>query len=173
MDWNNKTWEDNELVNAQLMNDHIRDSFDFLYSPPAARVYNGSDISVSHSSATALTFDSERFDNDTIHDTVTNPSRLTCKTAGRYLITGHVSFQTANATGVRELWVRLNGATKIAGQTGPGRGSGADTPVTVGTVYELAENDYVELIAYQDSGSAAAAKAQDNWSPEFSMIRIG
>ena len=68
-----------------------------------ARVYNSTDFT--HNSTgnwVAVTFDTERFDTDTIHSTSTNTSRLTINTGGKYLIGGAVTF-TANATGQRQL----------------------------------------------------------------------
>ena len=51
-----------------------------------ARVHNSANISVSDSTWTSMTFDSERYDTDSIHSTASNTSRLTCVTAGKYLI---------------------------------------------------------------------------------------
>ena len=51
-----------------------------------AHVFNSVDIVCPSESWHILSFDSERYDTDSIHDTVTNNSRLTCKTPGKYLI---------------------------------------------------------------------------------------
>lgn len=59
---------------------------------PACRVYNNANISIPNATYTALQFNSEDFDTDNMHDNTTNNTRLTCKTAGIYLITGSVSF---------------------------------------------------------------------------------
>src|SRR5262245_40483526 len=65
---------------------------------PAARAYHSANQSINSGTNTTLNFDSERFDSDTIHDNVTNNSRLTCKTAGKYLICCNVRW-ASNATG--------------------------------------------------------------------------
>lgn len=80
---------------------------------PCASVYKAAVQSISSSSFTTATFDTERFDTDTIHDTVTNNSRLTCKTAGKYQITGFVQWP-ANATGFRQSRIVINGASNVA-----------------------------------------------------------
>ena len=49
-----------------------------------ARVYNTGNLTITNATETALTYNSEHFDTDTIHDTGSNTSRLTCKTAGKY-----------------------------------------------------------------------------------------
>lgn len=137
---------------------------------PSCRVYNNADISILHAVETALTFNSERSDTDLIHDTVTNSSRLTCKTAGRYLMTGHVWF-AANSSGRRAVYVRLNGTT-IIGRTMVPTAAAGGVALTVTATYELAVNDYLELIVYQDSGVALNVLAVLNESPEFSMAKI-
>jgi hypothetical protein len=135
-----------------------------------ARVYNSASISVANSTATALTFDSERDDSDTIHDTGSNTGRLTCKTAGIYLIYGTVRF-AANATGFRELSIRLNGSTFVAQNLVPAPSSGA-CDVAIAAAYTLALTDYVELVATQTSGGALNVIAAGNYSPEFGMVLV-
>src|SRR3972149_10227706 len=97
-----KNWEDNELVTAEKLNTHPRDNLKFLYPPSVVRVYNNASISINNATWTALTFNAERFDADDLHESVTNPGRLTCKIAGKYLIFGHVVFDS-NGTGYRAI----------------------------------------------------------------------
>jgi len=143
---------------------------------PAVRAYNSGAISVNHATPTALSFDSERFDQaagaaSTMHDTVTNNSRLTALYAGIYLITGTIEW-VANATGERSVFIRLNGSTDIAGQRGINNGAGGTVMQNPTTIYSLAVNNYVELIAYQTSGAPLNVGLSANRSPEFAMTRI-
>lgn len=140
-------------------------------SIPAARVYNNVDQSVATSTLTALSFNAERFDTDSIHDNVTNNSRLTCRTAGKYQIIGQVAF-VDNSTGLRSLNIRLNGATVIAFVELSADNSGANR-FQVTTIYDLAVNDYVELVAFQASGVALNVRSTNANSPEFMMVKIG
>ncbi|HXI18490.1 MAG TPA: hypothetical protein VNM48_19165 [Chloroflexota bacterium] len=137
---------------------------------PSCRAFHSATQSIPHATPTALAFNSERFDTDAIHDTATNNSRFTCKTAGKYIITGHVEW-SANATGVRQLRIVLNGATPliiVAVTTPVGAGYQG-----VATIADLAVNDYVELQAYQDSGSALTISTPAQYGCEFMMTRIG
>ena len=136
-----------------------------------ARVYNSVDETVAQG-LTALTFDSERYDNGGLHSTVTNPSRLTAVKAGKYLITGHAEF-SVNVTGVRGLLLRVNGATYIAGLYVPSLGAVVNPVMTVATLYHLAVGDYVELVAYQNSGGDLTIRVSLNFSPEFAMQWVG
>jgi hypothetical protein len=139
---------------------------------PSCRVYNSTDWSVANSTSTAIPFNSERYDNDAIHDTVSNTTHLTAKTAGVYRITGSADFD-ANATGFRDLSIRLNGITSIASQSTNTVGVAYYTKISVSTEYVLAVNDYVELMAFQNSGGALLVKVNNNDSPEFSLVRVG
>ena len=136
----------------------------------SARVHNSANISLSNNTMTTLTFDSERFDTDTIHSTSTNTGRLTTKTAGKYLISATVQFAT-NTTGKRILRLRVNGSTLIADTAITASGDSRDATIT--TLWDLAADDYVELQALQDSGGALNVEAESNSSPEFMMARIG
>jgi hypothetical protein len=137
-----------------------------------ARVYNSTSISITGSVLTTLPFDSERYDTDGIHSTASNTSRLTCKTAGKYLIAGGIQY-AANATGVRYLVIHLNGTTDLASFTDDAIiGAGVNQNMAISTIYDLAVNDYVELQVYQNSGDALNINASGNKSPEFMMHKI-
>lgn len=140
----------------------------------AARVYNNAVQSISNSTWTILTFNSERWDTDIIHDTSTDTDRLVCKTAGTYLIQGHVSF-ASNATGMRYVGISLNSAAGLGfiSPPEPKAGvSGNETAFTVATTYQLAVNDYVTLQVHQGSGGSLNTVANSSYSPEFMMTRI-
>lgn len=134
----------------------------------AARVYNSAAQSISNATDTALSFDTENYDTDTIHDNSTNPSRLTCTTGGKYIIEGMATF-AANATGVRTISIKLNGTTVLATQTIPSLSTGT-VPISIHTVYSLVATDYVELIVNQTSlGSLNANNGEGvTW---FAMTR--
>ncbi|HEX2174158.1 MAG TPA: hypothetical protein VHL09_17125 [Dehalococcoidia bacterium] len=142
-----------------------------LATQPAARVYHTAAQAIPNTTSTALAFDSERLDTDTIHDPATNNSRLTRQTPGLYLITGHVNW-AANGSGNCCLSIRLNGATVIASQVSPNIGAVNSHDQAIATLYPLAQGDYLELIVYQTSGGALDIQAAGNFSPEFAMTRL-
>lgn len=139
-----------------------------------ARVFHNAAQSIANATHTAVAFNSERFDTNEIHDTATNNTRLTCKTAGKYLIGGTLEY-AANASGIfRIAAIRLNGATFISSgkETFPTGGLAHLVSAETQTLYDLAVNDYVELMAYQDTGGALNVNASGNYSPEFWMYRV-
>jgi hypothetical protein len=137
-----------------------------------ARVYNSANIACASGAAVLLTFDSERYDTDSIHSTTANTGRLTVTTAGKYHITGQASF-ASNSTGARGLFVRLNGTTELAHVRQSAVGGTDITILNVSTTYDLAATDYVELLAYQTSGGSLNVTVLGNFSPEFMMHRLG
>ncbi len=141
------------------------------HAHPCARVYHSAAQSIADSTWVALAFNSERFDNDAIHDTVTNNSRLTCKTAGKYQISGAIQFDS-NGTGNRGIKIRLDGSTDIALHQQGNTGADYDA-LAISTLYELAVNEYVELMVLQKSGGNLDVVAGGGFSPEFMMVKVG
>jgi hypothetical protein len=149
---------------------------DLSYAP-CVRAYHNANQSLVTATWTPLALNSERIDQagnavDTMHDNTTFNSRLTCRYAGVYQITGHFEF-AANATGQRFSQIWLNGGTIIAEGTGMDASAANQTQMTVSTIYQLSVNDYVQLYAWQNSGAGLNVTAVGNYSPEFMMHRIG
>jgi hypothetical protein len=137
------------------------------------RAYNSIALSIPNNSTTLMTFNSERRDDASFHSTSVNTGRLTVPTgyAGWYKIQGDVDW-ASNATGLRTLAIRLNGGNWIAADSRTPI-SGNVTQHSISGLYYLADGDYVEMLAFQNSGGALNINATNNFSPEFSMVRIG
>lgn len=129
----------------------------------SARVIKQSNQSIPSAVNTAIALTGARYNASGIW-TAGASTRFTCNTAGKYLIGGCLSF-AANATGTRQIAILLNGVTYIAAQ----QGSANATNYSVCTVYNLAVNDYVQLMAYQDSGAALDVVSISAFSLEFYM----
>lgn len=137
---------------------------------PSTRVFNSANESINDSVNTVLTFDSERYKSDTaMHSTSSNTGRLIAPFAGRYLITGHISF-ASNSSGARIVLVRYNGTATLAQETQQAVGQ---SEMSIATVYKMASNDYVELLAQQQSGAALNVMAVAASSPEFTLSWLG
>lgn len=154
------TYDETPLMGAATLNhDHTGDPGDggvlTGYIPTTkedkgCRVYNSAAQTIGDASWTALTFDSEAYDTDGMHSTSTNTSRLTCVTAGKYLVHGQVTF-AANATGSRWVAIKKNG-TFYVNESRPNAGSSSTVVFHVDLLVDLAVNDYVELFVFQTSG---------------------
>ena len=136
----------------------------------SCKVYRTTSQSIPDSTATVINFDNEEWDTDDIHDNATNPSRLTCKVAGTYLVSGGVQWE-ANTTGRRLLAILQNGATVViqieATVSAANQWGGA---IVIGII-PMAVNDYVELRAYQTSGGALSTHATGD-GVNFAMHRL-
>ena len=142
----------------------------YLYHE-GARVYHSANQAIPNNTATNLALNSERYDTDSIHDPIINNSRLTCKTAGKYLIVANARF-TFSAAGRRQMSIYLNNATlTAAAEWEPSRL--VATMMLCATVYDLAINDFLEMRVFQNSGAPLNLEAFPQLSPEFMMQRIG
>lgn len=130
----------------------IRDNFEFLADPPACSVYNSAAATLSSSvSLQTLSANSENFDNDSMHSTSSNTSRITIQTDGRYLVFGSVNF-AANTSGRRALAFVVNGSTTYnVGGAHPVQTANSMAMSGVRAVV-LTAGDYVELQVVQSSG---------------------
>jgi hypothetical protein len=106
----------------------------------------------------------ENFDTDTMHDNSTNNTRITIKTAGKYLIGGAVQTSSNTALGLRIL---LNGSTQIA-RLFQGN-SGVTEGATISTLYDFSVNDYIELQAA--TGTAVGATTSGDSATNFWAVK--
>jgi len=105
---------------------------------------------------TTVTFELEDFDYGGLHSTTTNTGRLTAQATGVYFIYGSLNF-AANLSGDRGVRILLNGSTVIARQFGVTSSTAGEQPsISCGTYYYLVAGQYVELNAFQNSGSSLA-----------------
>lgn len=166
------TWVDDGVLTAADHNNNDQGLQNgTLMALDSVRVFHNAAQSIADGTETALAFNSERFDTNTMHDNTTNNSRLIAKRAGKYFITATFEFD-ANATGRRIAFIRLNGTTKIAfSQWVPV--TGGTSGITISTIYNLAVNDYVEITVNQTSGAGLNVATTANYSPEFAMMFLG
>lgn len=160
-----RTWTTGELVTASIMNLDHRDNLNFLFNGASARVNRSANKSIPSGTLTAIDFDQERFDTDTIHDNITNNTRLTAKTAGKYVIVGNVNWAVNASGNYRQTMILLDGASVIAVHSHDPNGVHA-SETSISTIWWMLVNQYVELLVQQDSGVAQTCSA------EFSMARV-
>jgi hypothetical protein len=140
------------------------------------RVYHNAAQTITTATVTALAFNTERFDTDAFHDTVTNNTRLTVPVgqAGKYLIWTTVAWAPVADATLRLTAVRLGGTTLIGRAGGPNVNSATfATTQNVSVVYDLADGNYVEVVVRHERGSNLDVTLDANVSPEFGMQRIG
>jgi len=145
---------------------------------PSCRVKKSAVQSVVNAAGAILTWDLEDYDTDNIHDLVTNTSRLTCRTTGKYLVSLTVCF-AGNATGTRAAYVLKNGAVALDGpiyHAAPNPVASETTSVTATGLMYLQAGDYIEAAAYHTSGAALNVVTGDSATGNgtgFSMALVG
>lgn len=153
------------------------DSTQFIDSPtqPRAGVFHGTTQSIPNTTDTALLFNSEDFDVGTLHDTVTNNSRITIPTGGDglYLVTATYCPVSA-AAGSGYVFIKKNGATTVSTVSRSNLVNGNTTGIQVVALVVLAAADYIEAIGNQSSGGALLSgdAAQRMFQNQFQAVKI-
>lgn len=137
------------------------------------RVWNNANQSIADTTNVKLTFNQESYDTDTMHSTVSNTSRITITTAGRYLIWGSMVY-ASNATGVRviKFWINNLADGFQYGFILNAAVNGSAHYMTSSFIKDLAANDYVEMIAVQTSGGALNSSTEGSSLPCFGARRL-
>ena len=123
---------------------------------PAARVANSVEETISNGSAAVLTFDTNTYDNDSIHSTTANTARLTAPVSGIYEVTGQVSWG-ASTTGYVSALIRKDGLDQEGSDIRPPAGATVDTSQQVTAQLRLNAGEYVTLEVSQTSGGPLVA----------------
>lgn len=157
-----RTWTAGEIVTAAEMNSNIRDAGNFWLTRPYCYIYNNAGLPVVSGTSTLVPWDSEIEDNDGMHSTGTNPSRLIFQTTGVYLIMPALSWPAASpaaSANGRNVMLRLNsggssggGSLLISVGAAISSQSGSNTPTFAWTYRAANIGDYIETFAVQNSG---------------------
>lgn len=141
---------------------------------PRAVVYPSAVQSIADATETVLTFNTEDVDVASLHDNVTNNSRLTIPTSGDgyYLVSIKVDF-ASNATGQRYIGIKKNGTTYRYLSIVRAVSAASDLMINGTIMLNLVATDYIEVCAYQDSGGALnVGSATRTVANEFSAVKL-
>ncbi|HYK96130.1 MAG TPA: hypothetical protein VE011_09735 [Candidatus Dormibacteraeota bacterium] len=138
------------------------------YTPlHGARAYNNANLSRNSGDfGTMLTFNTNRYDSDSIHSTSSNTDRLTIPTGmgGLWRVGASVEF-ASNATGIRYLYILCNGVAIVSDVRGAVNGD--VTRLSCSTEWEPTAGQYFQALAVQTSGGALNILSSTSYSPEF------
>lgn len=150
-------------------------NINMLADPPACRVFDTDVQALTNNTLTALVFNNERYDTAVLHDTATNPTRITFPTTGIYEVGGCV--ETASRSDFLEglIGVRVDGITYLGFNREVPTATNFALLLSVSTSYKFTAGQYVELIVRQQNSAAAAVNTlvTGNYSPEFWATWIG
>ena len=124
-------------------------------------LYKSGNQTIANTTATIITFDSELFDTDSFHSTVTNTGRITIPAGkgGYYSFCAYVVWPDGswgisnavlkkNGTGIKNSWLNV--------------GSGTYNSQGFATIVSAVATDYFEIEVYQNSGGNKAILGDNN-----------
>ena len=112
----------------------------------------------------------DRFDVGSSHDPASNNSRVTAQKSASFFYLLNTSF-AASATGSRMASIRRNG-TQTIGRGGTLPVSGEETSFSTSSVWKMTSGDYVEALAWQDTGAGLNLVKSGLYSPEFMWAEL-
>ena len=130
--------------------------------------------SISNSTLTYIDFATEIADTDTMHDTVTNNSRITATTAGKYIVTATVPWDDLGGAQFRILTrIYKNRTDVVAGVDYVLPNVTSQFPsFNVSGMVNLSAGDYVEVAVYHERGSTKDTYNSSGLKPKFSAVRV-
>lgn len=169
-----------DLITAAEWNTDLVDNIQFLANPPHCAVRHSSNQSHTTNGAwQAVVFNTEDEDTANLHSTSSNTSRITIPAGlgGLYAVSACIEF-AGSAAGLRALGLRKNGT----GGSGPnikGRGQQGNPGTNsswcwLATTVKLAAGDWIEAVAFQNSGGALNIQANTGEQyPYFTATWVG
>lgn len=139
------------------------------------KLTHSSNQSISSNTATTLNFDTETYDTDGFHESVTHPDRITIPSDGYYRLTAFIEWATSTSQDIRGVSIFRNGTTTKesgANVTPPGTNSSAWLVGCSVTVHAVA-TDFFIVRAFQVSSGALNVNSTSPYSPTFEIERIG
>jgi len=138
-------WYYRDVIESALSGKLILGEGGLRITTPTVRVSRSAAEAISGGGGTVLTPDTELWDNNNFWSPSVNPSRITFRAPGLYLV-GAETLYNSVAAGYRQSFIRLNGST-IIGQMRGGNGSQADLVIQPSTLYYFDPNDYIQVLA--------------------------
>ena len=140
-----------------------------------ARIWNSSNQSIPDSLDTALSFDTVIFDTGSFANLGAHPTRLTIPSNGYYECGGCTAIAGNATTFQGQIVIHLNGvgADELVSNAWAAPGVTGNAIGSIGTVYSFTAGDYIELINYQNSGSAKNSLTEAFLCPIFWIVKVG
>lgn len=138
-----------------------------------ARVRNSTAILIPTGTTVALTYDTETYDTDNIHNPTSNTSRLTAPYDGYYILGCHVQYNLGGSANTsRLIAIRKDGTTLLSRFSTTPADTGSSLMFTT-TAYYFAAGEYAEVVTEHGSASNINVLTNNAYSPEFWMQKIG
>jgi len=159
------------IIPASTVNQWIT-AIRYCLRPPAAQVVSTVAQSIANNTGTALVWNTETFDSKFMVDLAGNPTRITFSDTGLYVVGASFGF-AINATNQRQGFLRINGDTnlRVATSTIDAAANSIQTDFSLAGSWLAAPGDYVECMAFQNSGGALSTLALPQ-QPRMVAVRV-
>lgn len=167
-----RTWVNKEIQPYSVINQEVYSTVLFLLRPPMCKVRQTTTQSIPNVTYTAINWQTEDTDPYNWHST-TNPTRITPTFPGWYRGWHSVGFSNSTAGTYRLSYVlrtSAGGATAGRARRDQKVAPGGYTIRTAGIPFFMPMNgttDYLEVMAYQDTGAAMSTPVGNNTQSEF------
>jgi len=147
----------------------------FFHGPPTVRVVRAAAQSLASGTFTAIAFSSKDWDTNTMF--ATTGTKVTCKTAGKFLVTFSGGFQPSTAGSNWLIGVRKNST----GTAEPNefetilsvkRTASAHLVGSISGEVALSTGQFIEGVMYQDTGGSINTSTQAGRRPKLSMLWV-
>lgn len=130
-------------ASASAFNTGVKDVLNFLLNKPRCGVFQNTGGATSPG-GTVQNYDAELYDSDNMHSTVSNTSRITINTPGRYSISAYANLAVVSQT-TYTIQVRVNGSNIL--RTMPyGLAGGSPAAAQLHLNWLFVAGDYYEVL---------------------------
>lgn len=159
--WTAPTTAATGTFTSARFNTQVKANLEHLYGRPSVCAFENADQTISTGTGwTTLGFNSEDWDTESLHSTVSNDSRITLARVGVWLVIGTVVFDSGAAGGDFGARIMENGTTlhgtvirDLEPQAYAAGNAWPPTAHVAAVVYTSTTTDYVTLDVFQTSGS--------------------
>src|SRR5581483_3511354 len=161
----------NVLTAAQM--NAIQNNIRFFHGVPTASVNRNTAQSISNNTITAIQFNSEVWDSNTIWSS-TASNKFFARTAGKYLATFSLQL-TGSSAGTFRVAAIVKNATQYAEtstmmeHTIGSTAIAATVALSVTGIFSMTTSDYLTAQVFQDTGGALNTSTQMRRRPKFQM----
>jgi hypothetical protein len=146
---------------SALFNAQVRDLNNFTLGVPVFSGYASTTQAIPNSAYTSFTLDTEEFDSDGGHSTVTNTSRYVAQVPGTYVVLGSSAWG-ASSSGYRRTRITLNGNAIRGLSTGFDQNQVVTSAgIAMAVVAMNGTTDYVEVQGAHNATSLSTVSASD------------
>lgn len=167
-----RTWQQSEVVSADLLNSNIRDAIGYLLAPPRCIIYAANPASVpTQGTPTVFSWDTQLTNTDSMWNAQA-PTKITFNTPGVYQIRGYLHYPYVSGTGVEfhigfasnagGLWPVAGSPNRLCEDTRQASGNNSlGSSIWIGGLFPFNQGDYIEMFTAQTSpGGLAPAGGQ-------------